>query len=59
MLAFGFIGFLSLYALQRLQAALPLDPQSFGGVAPGLAFDTAISFFARRNTSARRSRRAR
>jgi K+-transporting ATPase ATPase A chain len=49
MLAFGFVGFLSLYALQRLQAALPLDPQSFDGVAPGLAFNTAISFLTNTN----------
>jgi potassium-transporting ATPase potassium-binding subunit len=44
LLAFNFVGMLLLYAIQRLQDLLPLDPQSFGPVAPDLAFNTAASF---------------
>jgi K+-transporting ATPase ATPase A chain len=32
------------YAVLRLQAYLPLNPQGFGNVAPDLAFNTAMSF---------------
>ena len=35
---------LVLYALQRLQGVLPLNPQGFGAVAPDLSFNTAVSF---------------
>lgn len=49
MLAFSIIGFLSLYALQRLQAYLPLDPQGFGGVPADLAFNTSLSFVTNTN----------
>ena len=49
MLAFSAAGFLSLYGLQRLQAFLPLNPQNFDGVAPDLAFNTAISFVTNTN----------
>jgi len=41
---FNALGFLLLYAIQRLQHLLPLDPQGFGPVAPDLAFNTAASF---------------
>ena len=44
MLALHVAGFLLLYALMRLQASLPLNPQGFSAVAPDLAFNTAISF---------------
>ncbi|MBV1693088.1 MAG: potassium-transporting ATPase subunit KdpA [Hyphomicrobiales bacterium] len=44
MLVFNAFGFLLLYALMRLQAILPLNPQGFAGVAPDLAFNTAMSF---------------
>ncbi|MDO9713464.1 potassium-transporting ATPase subunit KdpA [Paracraurococcus lichenis] len=44
MLAANLAGFLVLYALLRLQGALPLNPQGFDGVPPWLAFNTAISF---------------
>ena len=43
-LAFSLAGFLLLYALQRLQAHLPLNPQGMPAVPPDLAFDTAASF---------------
>jgi K+-transporting ATPase ATPase A chain len=49
MLAFSVVGFVSLYALQRLQAYLPLNPQGFGGVAADLAFNTSMSFVTNTN----------
>ena len=49
MLAFSLVGFVSLYALQRLQNLLPLNPQRFGAVPPDLAFNTAISFVTNTN----------
>jgi K+-transporting ATPase ATPase A chain len=44
MLMFNLFGFLLLYALLRLQAVLPLNPQGLAAVAPDLAFNTAVSF---------------
>ena len=41
-----------LYALLRLQAYLPLNPQSFPGVPPDLAFNIAISFITNANWQA-------
>ena len=41
---FHLFGILALYALQRAQAALPLNPQQFEAVAPDLALNTAVSF---------------
>ncbi len=52
MLLFNGLGFLLLYALMRLQGALPLNPQGFPGVAPDLAFNTAISFVTNTNWQA-------
>lgn len=49
MLAFNGIGFIALYALMRLQGFLPGNPQGFAGVAPDLAFNTAISFVTNTN----------
>jgi len=49
LLAFSLAGFVSLYALQRLQGYLPLNPQHFDGVAPDLAFNTAVSFVTNTN----------
>jgi len=49
MLAFGVAGFVSLYALQRLQAYLPLNPQGFSGVPSDLAFNTSVSFVTNTN----------
>jgi K+-transporting ATPase ATPase A chain len=43
-LGFHARGFLVLYGLLRLQRVLPLNPQHPGGVAPDLAFNTAVSF---------------
>ncbi len=44
MLLFNAAGFLVVYALQRLQSILPLNPQGFGAVTPDSAFNTAVSF---------------
>jgi K+-transporting ATPase ATPase A chain len=44
MLALNALGLLMVYALQRLQGWLPLNPQAFGAVAPDSAFNTAASF---------------
>lgn len=52
MLVFNALGFLVLYALMRLQALLPLNPQGFSGVAPDLAFNTALSFTTNTNWQA-------
>jgi potassium-transporting ATPase potassium-binding subunit len=49
MLAFSVVGFASLYALQRLQNLLPLNPQGFGPVPADLAFNTSISFITNTN----------
>ncbi len=38
------VGLLALYGLQRLQSALPLNPQHLGAVDPYTAFNTAASF---------------
>ena len=48
-LAFSAVGFFTLYALQRLQNYLPLNPQGFDPVAPDLSFNTAISFITNTN----------
>src|SRR5215813_9804034 len=43
-LVFNVLGLLVVYALQRLQGVLPLNPQHLGAVSPHLAFNTAVSF---------------
>jgi potassium-transporting ATPase potassium-binding subunit len=48
-LAFSIAGFALLYAILRLQAYLPLNPQGFGNVPPDLAFNTAVSFVTNTN----------
>jgi K+-transporting ATPase ATPase A chain len=48
-LVFNGVGLLFLYLLQRLQGALPLNPQGFAGVAPDSAFNTAVSFASNTN----------
>ena len=44
MLLFNVLGLLVVYALQRLQGFLPLNPQGFGAVSPASAWNTAVSF---------------
>ncbi|AOY01931.1 potassium-transporting ATPase subunit KdpA [Jeongeupia sp. USM3] len=46
---FNLIGLVALYALQRLQGVLPLNPQGFGTISPDSSFNTAISFVANTN----------
>jgi potassium-transporting ATPase potassium-binding subunit len=52
MLVFSLMGFLSLYALQRVQAVLPLNPAGQAAVGPDLAFNTAMSFVSNTNWQA-------
>ena len=52
MLLFNVAGLVALYALQRLQGLLPLNPSAFGAVAPDLAFNTAVSFITNTNWQA-------
>jgi len=49
MLAFTMAGFVSLYALQRLQAILPFNPQKLPAVGEHLAFNTSVSFITNTN----------
>jgi potassium-transporting ATPase potassium-binding subunit len=49
LLVFNALGVLAVYALQRLQPVLPLNPQAFGAVTPDSAFNTAISFMSNTN----------
>jgi potassium-transporting ATPase potassium-binding subunit len=44
LMLFSGVSLVVLYVLQRAQGSLPLNPQGFGGVAPDLAFNTAVSF---------------
>jgi K+-transporting ATPase ATPase A chain len=44
LLVFSAAGAVVTYAIERLQNVLPFNPQGFDGVAPDLAFNTAVSF---------------
>jgi len=44
MILFNIVGMLFVYALQRLQVSLPLNPQGLAAPSPDLAFNTAVSF---------------
>lgn len=46
---FSLLSGLVVYLLQRVQAFLPLNPQSLSAVAPDLAFNTAVSFMTNTN----------
>jgi potassium-transporting ATPase potassium-binding subunit len=52
LLFFSVAGFVTLYALQRLQWYLPFNPQGQTGVAPDLAFNTSVSFITNTNWQA-------
>ncbi|HEY9855139.1 MAG TPA: potassium-transporting ATPase subunit KdpA, partial [Stenomitos sp.] len=43
-LLFNLLGLLAVYAIQRLQASLPLNPANLGAVPPEVSFNTAVSF---------------
>ena len=49
MLLFNIFGLLVVYAVQRLQGSLPLNPQALGAVNPDSSFNTAISFASNTN----------
>ena len=49
LLLFNFIGLIFVYALQRFQAILPLNPQGLGAVTPDSAWNTAVSFASNTN----------
>ncbi|MES2099218.1 MAG: potassium-transporting ATPase subunit KdpA [Pseudomonadota bacterium] len=49
LLAFNVLGVIAVYALQRLQGVLPLNPQALAGVSPDSSFNTAISFVTNTN----------
>ncbi|MBV9215255.1 MAG: potassium-transporting ATPase subunit KdpA [Acidobacteria bacterium] len=49
MLVFSLVSTLALYALQRFQFYLPLNPQGFAGPSEHLSFNTAISFVTNTN----------
>jgi K+-transporting ATPase ATPase A chain len=44
LLVFNLLGALAVFALQRLQTWLPLNPQNLPAVSPDSAFNTAVSF---------------
>ena len=48
-LLFNLLGGLAVYALQRLQGFLPLNPEHLGAVSPALAWNTAVSFISNTN----------
>jgi K+-transporting ATPase ATPase A chain len=49
LLVFNTLGTLFVYALQRLQLWLPLNPQAFANVSPDSSFNTAVSFVTNTN----------
>ena len=49
LLAFSVVSFLAVYALQRLQGSLPLNPSGRGAVTPWGAFNVSISFLTNTN----------
>ncbi len=48
-LLFNALGLALVYAVQRLQGVLPLNPQGFGAVSPDSSFNTAVSFVTNTN----------
>ena len=49
MILFNVLGVLVVYAVQRLQASLPLNPMAMPAVSPDLSFNTAVSFASNTN----------
>jgi len=49
LIAFNAVGAVFVYALQRLQGWLPLNPEGMANVSPDSSFNTAISFVANTN----------
>lgn len=48
-LATSLVGFLAVYAIQRLQGLLPLNPEGLAAVSADSAFNTAVSFVTNTN----------
>jgi potassium-transporting ATPase potassium-binding subunit len=48
-LIFSFVGFLILYALQRLQNVLPFNPQGMDAISPDSSLNTSVSFVTNTN----------
>jgi len=48
-LIFNILGLLAVYAMQRLQSVLPLNPQGLGAVTPDSSWNTAVSFASNTN----------
>jgi K+-transporting ATPase ATPase A chain len=44
LMLFNILGLLAVYAIQRLQAFLPLNPAALGAVSPDSSWNTAVSF---------------
>ena len=49
LIVFNFLGVLAVYALQRFQGVLPLNPAGMAGVSADSSFNTAISFVTNTN----------
>lgn len=49
LLAFNGLGVLFVYAVQRLQQWLPLNPQGLANISPDSSFNTAVSFVSNTN----------
>jgi K+-transporting ATPase ATPase A chain len=49
MLLFNGLGLFAVYAVQRLQAFLPLNPQGLAAISPDSSWNTAISFVSNTN----------
>ncbi|WP_434628950.1 potassium-transporting ATPase subunit KdpA [Chromobacterium sp. CV08] len=49
LILFNLLGVVAVYALQRLQGVLPLNPQAMAAVSPDSSFNTAISFVTNTN----------
>ncbi len=49
MLIFNILGLFFVYALQRMQNILPLNPQGLGAVTPDSSWNTAVSFASNTN----------
>ncbi len=49
LMLFNVLGLFVVYALQRLQGYLPLNPEGFGAVTPDSSWNTAVSFITNTN----------
>jgi len=49
LIVFNAVGAIAVYALQRLQQWLPLNPQHFANITPDSSFNTAVSFITNTN----------